>query len=180
MGRWLSLVALSFAALRVAARPGSRREWLVLAGAVGAGVALLLGPAAGLLDALDRAWIVLVSVAFAAGAAVRPAPGAPGARFWPLALRACLYTAAGVAILGQLAVGSAVWQQVQWEATRDASGAVRRVIEFAPGLYPAFELAVRLLAAGWPVWLVLETLVALALAWRGHAAIARTPLAAPA
>lgn len=179
MGRWLSLVALSFAALRVAARPGSRREWLVLAGAAGAGVALLLGPAAGLLDALDRAWIVLVSVAFAVGAAVRPAP-APGARFWPLALRACLYTAAGVAILGQVAVGSAVWQQVQWEATRDASGAVRRVIEFAPGLYPAFELAVRLLAAGWPVWLVLETLVALALAWRGHAAIARTPLAAPA
>ena len=27
---------------------------------------------------------------------------------------------------------------------------------------------------------LLETLVALALAWRGHAAIARTPLAAPA
>ena len=177
MGRWLSLVALSFAALRVAARPGSRREWLVLAGAVGAGVALLLGPAAGLLDALDRAWIVLVSVAFAAGAAVRPAPGA---RFWPLALRACLYTAAGVALLGRLTVGSAVWQEVQWEATRDAGGAVRRVVELAPGLYPAFELAVRVLAGGWPVWLVLETLVALALAWRGHAAIARTPLAAPA
>src|SRR2546421_9709031 len=156
VGRWLGLVALSFAALRLAARPGSRREWLVLAGAGGAAVALLLGPAAGLLDALDRAWIVLVSVAFAAGAAVRPLPGA---RFWPLALRACLYTAAGVAILGQLAVGSAVWQQVQWEATRDASGAVRRVIEFAPGLYPAFELAVRLLAAGWPVWLALGTLL---------------------
>src|SRR3989440_8773064 len=32
VGRWLSLVALSFAALRVAARPGSRREWLLLAG----------------------------------------------------------------------------------------------------------------------------------------------------
>src|SRR5213080_2838547 len=142
-----------------------------------AAVALLLGPAGGLLDALDRAWIVLVSVAFAAGAAVRPIPGA---RFWPLALRACLYTAAGVAILGRLTVGSAVWQEIQWEATRDAGGAVRRVVELAPGLYPAFELAVRVLAGGWPVWLVLETLVALALAWRGHAAIARTPLAAPA
>jgi len=177
VGRWLGLVALSFAALRVAARPGSRREWLVLAGAGGAAVALLLGPAAGILDALDRAWIVLVSVAFAAGAAVRPLPGA---RFWPLALRACLYTAAGVAVLGQLTVGSAVWQEVQWEATRDAGGAVRRVVELAPGLYPAFELAVRVLAGGWPVWLVLETLVALALAWRGHAAIARAPLAAPA
>ena len=147
---------------------------LGIAGA--AGVALLLGPVTGLLGALDRAWIVLVSVAFAAAAAARPA----GARFWPLALRACLYTAAGVAILGRLTVGSAVWQQVQWEATRDAGGAVRRVVELAPGLYPAFELAVRVLAGGWPVWLVLETLVALALAWRGHAAIARTPLAAPA
>src|SRR5213082_4122920 len=49
VGRWLGLVALSFAALRVAARPGSRVQWLVLAGAAGAGVALLLGPVAGLL-----------------------------------------------------------------------------------------------------------------------------------
>ena len=73
MGRWLGLVALSFAALRVAARPGSRVQWLVLAGAAGAGVALLLGPVAGLLGALDRAWIVLVSVAFAACAAAQAA-----------------------------------------------------------------------------------------------------------
>src|SRR5256885_6369587 len=29
VGRWLGLVALSFAALRLAARPGSRREWLL-------------------------------------------------------------------------------------------------------------------------------------------------------
>ena len=148
---------------------------LGIAGA--AGVALLLGPVTGLLGALDRAWIVLVSVAFAAGAAVRPLPGA---RFWPLALRACLYTAAGVAILGRLTVGSAVWREIQWEATRDAGGAVRRVVELAPGLYPAFELAVRVLAGGWPAWLVLETLVALALAWRATRALARTPTPAPA
>jgi hypothetical protein len=176
VGRWLGLVALSFAALRVAARPRSSREWVVLAGAGGAGAALLLGPAAGLLGALDRAWIVLVSVAFATGAALRPA----GARFWPLALRACLYTGVGVAILGRLTIGSAVWQEVQWEATRDASSVVRRVIEVAPGLYPAFELTVRLLAGGWPLWLMLETLVALALAWRATRALARPPLAAPA
>ena len=162
MGRWLGLVALSFAGLRVAARPGSRAQWLVPAGAAGAGVALLLVPAAGLLGALDRAWIVLVAAAFATAVAARPG----GARFWPLALRACLYTAAGVGVLGPLAVGPSVWREAQWEATRDASRAMRRVIEVAPGLYPAFEPTVRLLAAGWPVWLVLETLVALALAWR--------------
>jgi hypothetical protein len=176
VGRWLGLVALSFAALRVAARPGSRAQWLLLAAAAGTAVALLLGPPGGLLGALDRAWIVLVSVAFAAGVAARPA----GARFWPLALRACLYTAAGVALLGPLTVGPSVWQEVHWEATRDASGAMRRVIEVAPGLYPAFEPTVRLLAAGWPVWLVLETLVALALAWRATRALAPAPLAAPA
>jgi len=176
VGRWLSLVALSFAALRLAARPRSRGEWVVLAGAGGAGVALLLGPTAGLLGALDRAWIVLVSVAFAACAAVRPA----GARFWPLALRACFYTAAGVAILGPLTVGRTVWQEVLWETTRDASGAVRRVIEVAPGLYPAFEPTVRLLAGGWPVWLVLETLVALGVAWRVTRALGRTSTPAPA
>jgi len=169
-------VALSFAALLVAGRPGSRAAWVALALTGGAGLLLLLGPAGGLLGALDRAWIVLVSVAFAGCATVRPAP----ARFWPLALRACLYTAAGVAILGPLTIGPAVWREIQWEATRGASGTVRRVIEIAPGLYPAFEPAVRLLAGGWPVWLVLETLVALALAWRGHAALTRTPLAAPA
>jgi hypothetical protein len=107
---------------------------------------------------------------------LRPA----GAGFWPLALRACLYTGVGVAILGRLTIGSAVWQEVQWEATRDASGVVRRVIEVAPGLYPAFELTVRLLAGGWPLWLMLETLVALALAWRATRALARPPLAAPA
>src|SRR5205807_3301392 len=133
VGRWLSLVALSFAALRLAARPRSRGEWVVLAGAGGAGVALLLGPTAGLLGALDRAWIVLVSVAFAACAAVRPA----GARFWLLALRACFYTAAGVAVLASLTVGRSVWQAVQWEATRDALGAVRLVIELPPAVYPA-------------------------------------------
>ena len=176
MGGWLGLVALSFAALRVAARPRSLGQWLVLVGAAGAGVALLLEPAAGLLGALDRAWIVLVSVAFAACVALRPA----GARFWPLALRACLYTAAGVAILGPITAGRTVWQEIQWEATRDASGAVRHVIEVAPGLYPAFEPLVRLLAVGWPVWLVLETLVALALAWRATRALARAPLAMPA
>src|SRR2546422_5369079 len=43
--------------------------------------------------------------------------------------------------------------------------------------YPVFEPAVRLLAA-WPLWLVVESLVGLALAWRSHAVIARTPLSA--
>jgi hypothetical protein len=166
-----SLVALPLAALLVAARPGTRGEWLAVVLASGAGMALLTTPERGLFDALSRAWVVLVTVAFVAGAKLRPAG------FWPLALRACLYAATGVALLGRAAAGPTVWTEVQWEATRGASRAVRYVVEVAPGLYPAFEPAVRLLAA-WPLWLVVESLAGLALAWRGHALIARTPLSA--
>src|SRR6266702_3100350 len=111
-------------------------------------------------------------VAFAAGARLSRKG------FWPLALRACLYAAAGVTLLVAWSrAGPALWTEVQWEATRDASRAMRYVVEVAPGLYPAFEPAVRLLAA-WPLWLVIESLVGLALAWRSHAVIARTPLSA--
>jgi hypothetical protein len=164
-------VALPFAGLVAAARPRSRREWLAVALAGGAGIVVLARPEAGLLDALGRAWSVLIAAAFTVGATLRPP------RFWPLALRTCLYTAAGVAVLGPAVAGPAVWQEVQWEATRGASGVVRRVIEVVPGLYPAFEPTVRLIADGWPVWLMLETLVGLALAWRGYARFARGPLA---
>src|SRR6266568_3307486 len=113
--------------------------------------ALLAGPENGVFDALTRTWIVLVTVAFVAGARLSRKG------FWPPALRACLYAAAGVTVLvaGSHA-GPALWTEVQWEATRDASRAMRYVVEVAPGLYPAFEPAVRLLAA-WPLWLVVES-----------------------
>src|SRR6266550_3269400 len=95
-----------------------------------------------------------------------------------VAPRACLYAAAGVTVLVAWSrAGRGLWTEVQWEATRDASRAMRYVVEVAPGLYPAFEPAVRLLAA-WPLWLVVESLVGLALAWRSHAVIARTPFSA--
>jgi hypothetical protein len=162
----VSLVALPFSALLVAARPGSWREWLLAALAGGLAAVLLLAPERGLLDGVSRAWIVLVSVAFAAGAALRPG------KFWPLALRACLYAAAAVLLLARAAAGPDVWRQVQWEMTRDASRSARYVIEVAPRLYPAFEPTVRLLTASWPVWWLLVTLAGLALAWRGYSLVA--------
>ena len=168
-----SLVGLPFAALLVAARPRTPREWLATSLALGLAVASLLAPAAGLLDGLIRAWIVLVSIAFAASAAVRPAT------FWSLALRACLYAAAGVAVLGRAIAGPPVWNEVQWDATRAASAVARQVVERAPPLYPLFEPAVRAFAVGWPLWLLLVTLAGLALAWQGHALVARTPLGPP-
>src|SRR5690242_2896568 len=155
----LSFVALPFATLLALARPRSRREWLALGSAGGAALALLAAPGQGSLDALTRGWIVLVTVAFAAGAKLSPPPP----RFWPLALRACLYAAVGLLLLVNVraatgamaaAVGTevggggggggrggggapVVWTEVQWEATRGASRAVRYVVELAPVLYPA-------------------------------------------
>ncbi len=166
----ISLVGLPFAGLLVAARPRTKGEWLAALLAGGGSGALLLTPASGLLDAFTRAWTVLVTVAFAASAVLRPA------RFWSLALRACLYAAAGVTVVGRLVAGPGMWNAVQWDATRGASSLVRQLVELAPPIYPLFEPAVRVLARGWPVWLLLETLAGLALAWQGHAVIARTPL----
>jgi hypothetical protein len=168
-----SLVGLPFAALLVAARPRTRGEWLAVALAMGLCAAWLLAPAAGLFDGLIRAWSVLISVAFAAGAVVRPA------RFWSLALRASLYAAAGLAVLGRAVAGPSVWSEVQWDVTRAASAAARRVVERAPPLYPLFEPVVRAFAVAWPLWLLLVTLAGLALAWQGHALVARTPLGPP-
>jgi hypothetical protein len=159
-------MALPFAALLVAAGPGSWREWLAAGLAGGVGIAMLLLPERGVLDGVSRAWIVLVSVAFAATAQLRPAP------FWTLSWRACLYAAAAVAVLAPAAVGPGVWREVQWEVTREASRSVRYAVEVAPALYPAFEPAVRLVAAGWVVWLLLTTLAGLALAWHGRKLVA--------
>lgn len=166
----VSFVAVPFAALLVASRPASRREWVVAGLAGAAAATLLLAPERGLLDGVARAWIVLVTVAFVTTARLRTAG------FWPLALRSCLYAGAGIAVLAPAAAGWAVWRQVEWEATRDASRSMRYVVEIAPRLYPAFEPAVRVVAGSWPVWLVLATLAGLALAWRGHAVVHGTVL----
>jgi hypothetical protein len=161
----VSFVAVPFAALLVAAGPASGRERIAagLAGALAA--VLLLAPERGLIDGVTRAWIVLVTVAFVTIARLRVAG------FWSLALRACLYAGVGMAIVAPVAAGSMVWQQVQWEATRDASRSMRYAVEVAPRLYPAFEPVVRIIAVSWPVWLVLATLAGLALAWRGQAVV---------
>src|SRR3989441_3981347 len=79
----VSLVALPFAALLVAAQPETRGEWLAVALAGGAGVALLVAPGHGSFDAFSPTRILLVTVAVAAGAGVSP----PG--LWPPAPRGC-------------------------------------------------------------------------------------------
>src|SRR5437867_1437503 len=113
-----------------------------------------------------------------AGAPARPAALHQGVRRlsrWRLAVGVLLFAA--LAPLSLVALPLAALLVAARPATRGASRAMRYVVEVAPGLYPAFEPAVRLLAA-WPLWLVIESLVGLALAWRSHAVIARTPLSA--
>src|SRR5207247_9430029 len=84
----------------------------------------------------------------------------------------------GEKVLGEWSqAGPGLRPDVRREATREASRDMRYVVAVAPGLYPAFEPAVRRLAA-WPLWRVVESLVGLALAWRSHAVIARTPFSA--
>src|SRR3989442_1287266 len=68
----VSLVALPFAALLVAAQPGTRAEWLAVALAGGAGLALLAAPGHGSFGALSRTWIVLGTGAVAAGGGAPP------------------------------------------------------------------------------------------------------------
>jgi len=125
-------------------------------------------------DAVSRAWIVLVTVAFAAGAKLRP----PG--FWPLALRACLYWPPPRDVLvARSKAGPALWTEVQWERRRGtpAASSIRGRWSPRPACTRPSSPVVRLLAA-WPLWLVVESLVGLALAGAGHALIARTPLSA--
>src|SRR5882762_9968973 len=76
----VSLVALPLAALLMAAQPGTRGEWVTVALAGGAGVALLAAPEHGVFDAVSRTWIVLVTVAFGAGAVDRSAVGGNAGR----------------------------------------------------------------------------------------------------
>src|SRR2546430_6815273 len=84
----VSLVALPFAALLVAAQPETRGEWLAVALAGGAGVALLVAPGHGSVAAFSPTWVVLVTVAFAAGG------GPPPPRLPPPPLRPPLLPAA--------------------------------------------------------------------------------------
>ena len=66
-----------------------------------------------------------------------------------------------------------------WDATREASAALRFLVEIRPQLYAVFEPAVRFVGATFPATLVLEGLAGLALAWQWHQVVAPRPLGEP-
>ena len=166
-----SLVGLPFAALLILA-PGAdhRAGWSQpLAGLIGAmSVALLVltGGTGGRLAAVTSTYIVLVTAAFVAGALLHPAP------ILRQALRSLVAGGLATALLIQVIWGSEAWGALAWEATRDASIAMRSIVEIAPGAFTIYEPMVRFVSLTLPGMLALQTLAGLALAWQLHLRLA--------
>ncbi len=161
----LSLATLPGAAL-LATTPGSRRARLIAAALGGVSAALLLAPGGGRLDAVTRAFTVLVTVAFVA--AVRlPAPAAP-ATFLRLALQAIGIAGAATAGLVLLVWGFGAWGTLEWEARRGIGLTMRFFVELRPALIVLYEPVVRIVSLATPFTLALKALAGLALASRWH------------
>ncbi|HEV2670264.1 MAG TPA: hypothetical protein VGU74_04175 [Gemmatimonadales bacterium] len=165
-------------------RPGGSH---VLAGLIGAlSVALLVLTAASgsRLGAVTSTYIVLVTAAFVSFVLLRP-EGPPLNRALRSIALAGLATAALIQIVwGHVVHGSEAWSSLGWEATRQASFAMRYVVELSPPQWvsTAFALhepAVRFASITWPGMLALQTLAGLALALQLHLRLTSLPLGAP-
>jgi hypothetical protein len=160
----LSLATLPGAAL-LATTPGAARPTRVMAAALGVvSAALLLAPGGGRLDAVTRAFAVLLTAAFVAPAWLSTAN--PPAAFLRLALRAILIAGAATAGLVQLAWGSGAWGALGWEARRNIGLTMRVFVELRPAVIVLYEPIVRFVSLATPFTLALKALAGLALAWR--------------
>jgi hypothetical protein len=168
-----SLAGLPCAAL-LAVAPDRSARTRIAAGALGAASLLLLVlPGGGRLGAVISAYIVLLTVVFAAGVVLAPAG------FLRQALRAALAAGAATALLAQLLWGSSAWGALAWEATREAGLAMRFIVERRPDAYTLYEPVVRFVSLTTPGMLALQTLAGLALAWQWHGRLAVPPLGPP-
>jgi hypothetical protein len=161
----LSLAILPCAAL-LATTWGTQRTRLTAALLGGASAALLLAPGGGRLDAVTRAFTVLLAVAFVA--AVRLSPPTPPAAFLRLALRAMAIAGAATAALVLLVWGSRAWDLLAWEARREIGRTTRMFVEWQPAVIVLYEPIVRFVSLATPLTLALKALAGLALAWRWH------------
>ena len=168
-----SLVGLPLAALLILA-PASREPagWSQpIAGIIGAVSAALLvigggSSAGGRLAAVTSAYIVLTTAAFVSLVLLRPDA------ILRQAVRSVVAAGLACALLIEVMWGSEAWGGLAWEATRQASGAMRAIVEVAPDAFPIYESVVRFISLTWPGMLVLQTLAGLALAWQLHVRIA--------
>ena len=161
----LSLATLPCAAL-LGTTPGTPRTWVTAAALGGASAALLFAPGGGRLDAVTRAFTVLLAVAFVA--AVRLSPPTPPAAFLRLALRAMLIAGAATAVLVPLVWGSGAWDALAWEARREIGRTMRVFVERQPAVIVLYEPIVRFVSLATPLTVALKALAGLALAWRWH------------
>src|SRR5438093_10221794 len=170
-----SLVGLPCAALLIlapASDPPSGGGWSQpIAGILGAvSVALLVigggGSGGGRLAAVTSAYIVLTTAAFVSLVLLRPDA------ILRQALRSVVAAGVACALLLPVMWGAEAGRGLAWEATRQASGAMRAIVEVAPDAFPIYESVVRFISLTWPGMLVLQTLAGLALAWQLHVRIA--------
>ena len=127
--------------------------------------ALLLAPGGGRLDAVTRAFTVLLAVAFVAAVQLSPRP--PAAFLRP-ALQAIWIAGVATAGLVQVMWGSDAWGALAWEARRSIGFTMRVFVELQPGVMGLYEPIVRLVSLATPLTLALKALAGLALAWRWH------------
>ena len=169
----VSLFALPFAALTLAARPRGREERVALVLAGGVSVWAVTGPSAGALDAALRAYAVCVTAAFVLLALYRPGG------FLARALAAILGGGAATVALGWVAWGADFPAALHWDATRFANKAGHALLAARPEMLAAFDPVARFIVATVPAITALQTLAGLALAWHYHHQIASRPLGEP-
>jgi len=129
---------------------------------------LIGGGSGGRLGAVTSAYIVLTTAAFVSLVLLRP--DAPLRQ----ALRSVVAAGLACALLIAVMWGSEAWGGLAWEATRQASSAMRAIVEVAPDAFPIYEPVVRFISLTWPGMLALQTLAGLTLAWQLHVRIATT------
>ncbi len=169
----VTLVGLPFACLTLAARPRAPAQWATALLVGLASAALLVAGEHDLLAGLVRAYVVIVSAAFAVLTVVAPA------RFQRQALRTCVLGLGVALALARVVLGQSAGEMLEWDATRQASTMLRFLVEVRPEVYAMFEPAVRFLGETFPATLVLEGLAGLALAWQWHQFVAPHPLGEP-
>jgi len=166
----VGLLALSLAALLVAAGPTRWWERALIALLLSTGLLFIVSLAQDPIDAAIGTYSLIVAAAFAGGALL--APGGPMRQ----ALRAMLWGIAGTGALGVLLRGPGFWSEAHWSAVRQATTLVGSVIERQPEIAPVFTPFIQFLGDGFPGLLVLGSLAGLALAWQWHVRIAARPL----
>jgi hypothetical protein len=148
----------------LATTAGAQRNRITAAILAGVSAALLLGPRAGRLDAVTRAFTVFVAVAFFAVVRLRSAPPA----FLRPALQAIGIAGVATAVLVPVMWGSDAWGLLAWEAQRNVGFTMRFFVEVRPGLIRLYEPVVRFVTFAAPFTLALKTFAGLALAGRWH------------